>query len=89
MYIGKIIKFNSVTGTIVTEDNKNFIFTYTSLNDDVKVGDIVSFISSNNQLATDISLYKEKSIDEILDDFYDKQINPNNELKKKYNINDY
>ena len=81
-HAGKIKEYNGVSGEIASNIG-TYIFTYTSLEDEVYVGDPVIFrvADEKHKVAIDIrSLNKRKSLDEII-------MNANNlyeEEHKKY-----
>ena len=67
--IGKVISYNNVTGKIFS-NGKVYYFPYTTLNDRIKEGDIVTFYinNKNSNIVSDISLYDNKSITDIIND---------------------
>ena len=92
--IGKIENYNGVTG-VINSDNELYSFTFTSLISDLKIGDIVWFTVANNEykIATDVELYKELDLDQVLSSIYEaykKHMDEyNNAQSSKENTNIY
>ncbi len=68
--IGKIYKYDGVTGEIMSED-KAYVFSYNGLEEDIKVGDIVNFKirDKNSDVVTDIRKYDSNNLKTLLGEY--------------------
>lgn len=72
--IGKIYKFDGVTGEIIT-DNDTYVFSYNGLEEKVEIGDIVSFKKQNinSDVVTDIKKYNNSNLQTLLSEYIKKR----------------
>ena len=74
MNVGKVYKYDGSIGEIVA-DNDKYLFTYLGLEENVKVGDLVSFKirDKDDKLVTDVKPYSNETLQSLIKKYADKK----------------
>ncbi|MBR4178508.1 MAG: hypothetical protein IKR57_04085 [Bacilli bacterium] len=89
--VGKVDNYDGLSGDVITSE-KTYIFSYTGLEENVENGDIVTFAvrDEENGIIGDIKKYRNKSLDELIDDInkkYENNLIQHSEHTMKMNYN--